>query len=127
MDRLVNTYYVSKIYFLRVVHFGGETDIFGQIYLLLSIYRLCAVKVSYKLKINLPLVAFKIFKFHAKRVFFVVGQHVYVFISQPEFFGRIAETVLVIRPISVEVFAWFAQVVSPLYYLELRKYITNLP
>ena len=50
-----------------------------------------------------PFVAFEILEFHSQGIIFGVGQHVNVFISQPEFVIGIAESAFVIVPVSVEI------------------------
>lgn len=66
----------------------------------------------------LPFVAFEILQFDSQRIIFSVGQHVNVFISQPEFVIGIAESALVIVPVSVEILSVVsAVIVSPLNHL----------
>lgn len=66
---------------------------------------------------RLPLVAFEVFQFDAQHVILVVRQHVDIFVPEPELLRRIAETVFVVRPIAVEVFARIPEVVAPLDHL----------
>lgn len=73
----------------------------------------------------LPFVAFEILQFDSQRIIFSVGQHVNVFISQPEFVIGIAESALVIVPVSVEILSVVsAVIVSPLNHL-ITKYNNN--
>lgn len=66
---------------------------------------------------HLPFVSLEVFEFHSKRVILVVGEHVNVLVTEPEFSSRIAEAVFVVDPISVEIFPRLAEVVPPLYHL----------
>ena len=61
----------------------------------------------------LPLVAFKVLQLDAKRIVLCIGQHVNIFIAQPEFAIRIAESALVVVPVSVKVLSVVPSVVVP--------------
>jgi hypothetical protein len=69
--------------------------------------------------IALPFVAFKILQLNAQHVVLVIGEHVDVFISEPELFSRVTKAVLVIGPVTVEVLAWLAEVIASLDYLNI--------
>ena len=68
---------------------------------------------------RLPFVPFEILQFHTEDVFFVVGQHVDVFVAEPELLGGVSETVLVVVPVAIEVFPGIAEVGSTLDHLEM--------
>lgn len=72
-----------------------------------------------------PFVAFEIFKFNSQRVILVICQHVNVFIAEPKLFRRIAEAILIIGPITVEIFPWLAVLVAPLNYLDCCTFQQN--
>lgn len=66
---------------------------------------------------HIPFIALEIFQFDAQHVVLVVGQHVDVLVAQPKFSGRIAETVFVIGPISIEVLTRLTEIVATLNHL----------
>lgn len=68
-----------------------------------------------------PLVSLKVLQFYSQHIFFVVGQHVDVFVAHPELLGWVTEAILVVSPISVEVLSWLAQVVSSLDHLRGKE------
>lgn len=74
----------------------------------------------------LPFVSFEIFQLDPERVVLVVRQHVDVLVAEPEFLARIAEAVLVVGPVAVEVLPGFAKVVTPLNDLQNRRGISRL-
>ena len=82
-------------------------------------WRLCKVKQKTRNYWYWPLVSFKVFQFDSQGVVFVVGQHVNIFISHPEFFGRVTETIFVISPVTIEILSGFAKLVTSLNHLRI--------
>lgn len=74
---------------------------------------------------SIPFISFEIFQFNSQRIVFIIGEHVNVFIAQPEFFGWIAETIFVISPVSIEILSWFTEIVSSLNDLEKMFFTRN--
>lgn len=69
---------------------------------------------------QLPFVSFKVLQLDSQHVFLIVGEHVNIFISQPELLAWVSETVLVVDPVPVEVFSRLTKIISALDDLELR-------
>ena len=65
----------------------------------------------------LPLVSFEVFKLNAKHAVFGVGQHENVLVAKPKLSMRVAESVFVIVPVSVEILMLLFEIVPTLKYL----------
>jgi hypothetical protein len=73
----------------------------------------------------LPFVPFEVLQLDPQDVLFVVGQHVDVLVAQPELLGGVAEAVLVVVPVAVEVLAGVAEVVAALDHLQKDQEVKN--
>lgn len=63
---------------------------------------------------SVPFVSFKVFQFNSKLILLIVCKHVDILITEPELFSRISKSILVICPVTVEVFSGVSKVVTSL-------------
>lgn len=81
--------------------------------------------VKFLIVFFLPFVSFEIFQFHPERILLVIGEHINIFVPQPKFLGRIAETVFVVVPVAIEILPGDAEIVATLD--NLKKKPNHLP
>lgn len=83
---------------------------------------LCGIHFRSLNRTVLPSVSLEIFQFDSQYVFVVAGQHVNIFVAHPKFFSGVAESVFIIGPVPIEIFAYrIGNIVSSLYHLQKKK------